>query len=133
MGDRYECWQQPKPASHLGNVLRPAARMRHLPRSYDGCRNLIGLGFPCGRKCSEIREDHSQNPRNNPPTHRPRNGRMYTTPASRAYACSVLKWRPVRSYRTIVRLSKSLSGEMAGLDCSDGLTPSQRGSARPGG
>src|ERR1700739_1835438 len=133
MGGRYERWQPPRSASHQGDVRILAVRKRHLPQNSAGCQNPTGLGFLCDRKCSETREDHSQNPRNNPQTHRPRNGRMYTTPARKGYAYSVLKRKPDRSYGMIARLSKSLSQVMAGLDCSDGLTPAQGGSPRPGG
>src|SRR5271163_3533688 len=130
MEGRYERWQRPRPASRPGDVRVQAARKRRLPQNYAGRQNLTGLGSPCGRKCSEMRPDHSQIPGRYPPKHRPRNGLMYTTPARKGYVHSVSKRTPEKSYRRTARQSTPLTEVTPDLDCSDGPTPAQRGSPR---
>src|SRR5271166_4500094 len=130
MGGHYERRQQPRPASHPGDVRDQAGGIRHLPRSYAERQNLMGPGFPCDRKCSEPREDHSQILWNYPRKHHPRNELMYTTPARKGYVHSASKRTTERNYRRIARQSIPLPEVMTSSDCSDGPTPAQRGSAR---
>src|SRR5580698_1567531 len=130
MERRYEHLQRRRPASCPGKVRILAAGKRHLPRSYAGYRSLTGHDFPYDRKCSETLEDHSQIPRKNPPKHHPRNGLMYTTPARKGYVHSASKPTLERNHKRIARPSISFGEVTASSDCSDGLTPAQRGSAR---
>src|ERR1700684_304376 len=110
MGGRCEHSQHPKPASRPGDARVQAARTRHFPGNYSERQNLRGLGFPCDRRCSEIREDRSQTLRRNPPKHHPRNGLTYTTPAKKGYVQGASKRKPEKSYRRIARRSNPLVG-----------------------
>src|SRR5215467_12857132 len=90
---------------------------------------LIGLGFPCDRKCSETWEDHLQFRSKNLPKHRQWNGKACRTSARRDCGRGFAKSRVAVNCRKTVHRLAPLTVAKASLDCSDNLRLVRRGSA----